>query len=134
MATDIRLLWLRRVLVVKALVTIFVWGLPALLMPQSLMEILKVPIPTDPIYLRLFGGAAIAWGVAYWLASKDPSRNAAIVKAGVVDNALPTAVIVLAGLTIGISSGFLWVSALLTGLFSVLFLLLMPREEHTLAT
>jgi hypothetical protein len=31
MDPDIRLLWLRRVLVVKSIVTIFVWGLPALL-------------------------------------------------------------------------------------------------------
>ena len=134
MAADMRTLWLRRVLLVKALVTVLVWGLPSLLGPLSLLAFLQVPIPVDPIYLRLFGGACTAWGVAYWLARKDPVRNVAILWAGVVDNALPTAAIVLIGLTRGVSSIFLWISALLTGTFCVLFLVLMPREEQTAAT
>jgi hypothetical protein len=127
MTADVRILWLRRVLVVKAFITVFVWGLPALLGPLSLLELLRVPVPADPIYLRLFGGAVTAWGVAYWLARKDPVRNVAIVKAGVVDNALPTVAIVLIGLTSGISSVFMWLSAVLTGIFALLFLILMPR-------
>ena len=133
MAADVRTLWLRRVLLVKAVVTVFVWGLPSLFGPLSLLEFLQVPVPVDPIYLRLFGGACTAWGVAYWLARKDPARNVAILWAGVVDNALPTAAIVLIGLTRGISSLFLWISALLTGTFCVLFLVLMPREEQGMA-
>jgi hypothetical protein len=131
MTTDVRILWLRRVLVVKAFVTVFVWGLPALLGPLPLLGILKVPVPADPIYLRLFGGAATAWGVAYWLAYEDPVRNVAIVKAGLVDNALPTVAIVLIGLTSGISSAFIWLSAVLTGMFFLSFLILMPRQSQT---
>jgi hypothetical protein len=134
MTTDVRILWLRRVLVVKTFVTIFVWGLPALLGSLSLLNILKVPIPTDPIHLRLFGGAATAWGVAYWLAYEDPVRNVAIVKAGLVDNALPTVAVLLIGLTSGISSAFIWLSAVLTGMFFLSFLILMPREGQTVAT
>jgi len=130
MGADFKLLWLRRVLFVKVFVTVFVWGLPALLGPLSLLTILKVPIPADPIYLRLFGGAATAWGVAYWFAYKDPVRNAAIVKAGLIDNALPTLVIVYLGITRGVSSAFIWISGLLTALFFVSFLVLMPREEN----
>ena len=133
MATDLRLIWLRRVLFVKALITILVWGLPALLGPLSILSILGVPIPEDPIYLRLFGGLATAWGVAYWFAYRDPLRNVAIVKAGLIDNALATLVIVFLGVTGGVSSVFIWMSGLLTGLFFLLFLLLMPREERRLA-
>ena len=134
MTTDVKILWLRRVLVVKAFLTVFVWGLPALLGPLSLLDILQVPIPADPIYLRLFGGAATAWGVVYWLAHKDPVRNVAIVKAGLVDNALPTVAVVVIGLTSGISSAFIWLSALLTGIFFLSFLILMPREGQAAAT
>jgi len=129
MATDLKLLWLRRVLFVKVLVTIFVWGLPALLAPLSLLAFLKVPIPADPIYLRLFGGACTAWGVAYWFAYKDPLRNVAIVRAGLIDNALPTLAIVYLTLTARVSSVFIWISGLFTGLFFLLFLLLMPHGE-----
>jgi hypothetical protein len=128
MATNPKLTWLRRVLFLKVLITIFMWGLPALLAPLSLLALLGVPIPDDPIYLRLFGGACTAWGVAYAYAYRDPLRNVAMLKAGLVDNALPTLVIVLLGLTGRISSAFLWGSALLTSLFFVSFLVLMPRE------
>ena len=131
MDADKKLVWLRRVLVVKVLVTILVWGLPSLLGPLSLLAILQVPIPADPIYLRLFGGAATAWGVAYWFAYRDPVRNVAILKAGLVDNALPTLAILIIGLTGGISSAFIWISGLLTGLFFLSFLLLMPRGRDS---
>lgn len=130
MTTESKLIWLRRVLFVKTLITILVWGLPALLAPLSLLALLGIPIPEDPIYLRLFGGAATAWGVAYWFAYRDPLRNAAIIKAGLVDNALPTLVIVFLTVTTGLSSVFIWISALLTATFFVLFLLLMPAEER----
>jgi hypothetical protein len=134
MSVDVKLTWLRRVLMVKVVITILVWGLPALLGPLSLLSFLGVPVPEDPIYLRLFGGAATAWGVAYWYAYRDPQRNVAMLKAGLVDNALPTLVIVLLGLLGRISSVFLWLSALLTGLFFLAFLLLMPRDEPRPAT
>lgn len=132
MTADIRLIWLRRVLFVKTIVTVVIWGLPALLGPLSLLAILGVPIPEDPIYLRLFGGAATAWGVAYWFAYKDPRHNVAIVKAGLIDNALPTLVIAYFVLTARVSSAFIWISGVLTGLFFLLFLLLLPREEGRL--
>jgi len=131
MTTDLRLIQLRRVLFVKTIVTIFIWGLPALIGPLSVLAILGIPIPEDPIYLRLFGGACTAWGVAYWFAYKDPLRNVAIVKAGLVDNALPTLVIVFLGVTGQVSSVFILISGLLTGIFFVLFLLLMPRVERS---
>jgi hypothetical protein len=127
MANDLGLIWLRRVLFLKVLITIFVWGLPALLGPLPLLALLGVPIPEDPVYLRLFGGACTAWGVAYAYAYRDPVRNVAMIKAGLVDNALPTLVIVFIGLTGGISSAFLWASALMTGFFFASFLILMPR-------
>lgn len=128
MSADLKQMWLRRVLLVKTLITIVVWGLPALIGPLPLLALLGVPIPEDPIYLRLFGGAATAWGVAYWFAYREPLRNVAIIKAGLVDNALPTLVIVYLMLTAKVASAFIGISALLTALFFLLFLVLMPRE------
>jgi hypothetical protein len=134
MASEVKLAWLRRVLFVKVVVTIAVWGLPALLGPLSLLAVLGVPIPEDPIYLRLFGGAATAWGVAYWYAYRDPERNVAMLKAGLVDNALPTLLIIILGVLGRINSVFLWLSALLTGFFFLAFLLLMPGDKPRRAT
>ena len=100
---------------------------------MSLPAFLKLPIPADRIYLRLFGGACTTFGVAYWFAFKDPVRNAAIVKAGLADNGLITLVILFLGLMGRVSRAFILVSGLLTGLFFFLFLLLMPREEEPVA-
>lgn len=58
----------------------------------------------------------------FWL------RRGLIVKAGLIDNALPTISVVMIGLTSGISSVFIWVSAVFTGMFIFLFLILMRRE------
>lgn len=125
-----RLQWLRRVLLVKAIVTFLAWGLPALLGPAAFLAWFDVEMPDDPIYLRLVGALALALGLAYWYAYRDPVRNVAIVRVGVVDNALATLVVVVLGLTAGVSSWFVWVSAVLTGLFCVAFLVLMPREAE----
>ncbi len=127
---DNRSRWLRRVLLVKVLITILVWGLPALLAPVSLLAVLGLPIPDDLIYLRFFGGAATAWGVAYWLAYKNPLRNVAIIQAGLIDNALPTLIVIFLAVTARLNSLFIGISGILTGIFFLLFLLLLPRESR----
>ena len=124
-----RVRYLKPILFIKIVLTIFVWGLPAFAAPLSLLEFLNLPVPLEPIYLRLFGGAATAWGVAYWFAYRDPVRNVGVLKAGLVDNALPTLAVLWFGLTVGISSLFIWISGALTGLFFLAFLILMPREQ-----
>ena len=129
MTSELRIHWLRRVLIVKAVLTVVVWGLPALLAPLSVLEILKVPIPAEAVYLRLFGGAVTAWGIAYWFAYRNPVRNTAIIKAGLVDNILPTVVILYFSVTGELTSVFMWLSGFLTAVFFVLFLILLPRER-----
>jgi hypothetical protein len=125
---------LRRVLLVKIIITIFVWGLPAIAAPLTLLSILKLPVPLESIYLRLFGGAAIAWGIAYWFAYKDPVANRAMLQAGLVDNALPTIVVVWYGIIGAHTSLFLWISGLLTGFFFFAFLILMPKRAEQMST
>jgi hypothetical protein len=125
-----RLQWLKRVLLLKVIVTFLAWGLPALLGPPAFLALFGIKMPPDPLFLRLFGAAVTAFGVAYWYAYQDPLRNAAIVKAGVVDNGLVTLTIVVLGLMGGVSSWFIWVSAVLTAFFCIAFLVLAPREAE----
>ena len=128
-----RVQWLQRVLLVKVIVTFLIWGLPTLIGPSAFLALFDIEIPQDPIFLRLFGAVVSAFGVAYWYAYRDPLRNAAIVKVGVVDNGLVTLTIIVLGLTTGVSSWFIWISAVLTALFCVAFLVLMPREAEEAA-
>jgi hypothetical protein len=134
MNTSQRMQWLQRVLLVKVVVTLLLWGLPTLIGPPAFLALFDIEMPQDPIFLRLFGAVVSAFGVAYWYAYRDPLKNAAIVRVGVVDNGLVTLTIIVLGLTTGVSSWFIWVSAVLTASFCVAFLVLMPRgaEEATL--
>ena len=130
MTNSQRLLWLRRVLLVKVLLTLGMWGLPALLAPPAFLALFGIEMPAAPIFLRLFGAAVTAFGIAYWIAYRDPARNVAIIKAGVVDVGLATLVIIVVGLTSGLSSWFFALSGVLTAFFFVAFLVLMPRETQ----
>lgn len=130
MNTSQRMQWLRRVLLVKVVVTFLLWGLPTLIGPPAFLALFDIEMPEDPIFLRLFGAVVSAFGVAYWYAYRDPLKNAAIVRVGVVDNGLVTLTIIVLGLTTGVSSWFIWISAVLTASFCVAFLVLMPREAE----
>jgi hypothetical protein len=129
MSKNVKLVWLRWILAVKVVLTFLFWGLPYLLFPMSLLQRFGVPVPDDPIYLRMMGAIIIAFGVAYWYAWKDPVHNVAIVKAGVVDNGLVTLVTLYFIVFRELRSSPMLVSALLTFLFCLAFILLMPKTE-----
>jgi hypothetical protein len=123
-----KLLWLKKVLFVKVIVTFLLWGLPALLGNEWFLGLFNLTMPNDPMYLRLFGGAVTAFGVAYWFAYRDPIQNRAIVQAGIVDNGLITLTVLFLGLTSGLESWFISFSGILTGLFFIAFIILLPSR------
>jgi hypothetical protein len=129
MATNSKVSLLRRILAGKVVLSLFVWGLPALLAPMTLFQRLGVPTPDDPLFIRLFGAAVTAIGVAYWYAYKDPIRNVAILKAGIIDNGLVTLVILVFTVFYDLRSAFVWASGVLTFLVFVSFIVLMPKAE-----
>ena len=128
-ANNNRTNFLRGILFLKWIVTLLAWGLPTLIGPPALFELLGVPFPSDPTFLRLFGAVVTALALAYWYAWKDPVRNVAIIKFGILDNGLATATILFLSFTVGLSSWFLWVSAILTTFFFVSFTVYMLRSE-----
>jgi hypothetical protein len=86
-------------------------GLPALVAPPAFLALFAITMPEDPIFLRFFGAVVTAVGFAYWYAYRDPIKNMAILKFGVIDNGLATLTIIILGLTVGVSSWFYWLSA-----------------------
>jgi hypothetical protein len=129
MSNSQKLAWLKRILAVKTALTLLTWGLPALIAPMSVFHLLGVPTPDDPLFVRLFGAVVTAVGLAYWYAYRDPVQNAAILKVGILDNGLVTLTILVFIVFYGLRSIFMWASALLTFVFFVSFVLLMPRAE-----
>ena len=118
---------LKQVILVKLLLTIFVWGLPSLLAPPVLLEIFGIPT-ADLTINRFFGVALIAMSVAYWFAYKDPLRNLAVIWMLIVDNGLAVLVIVVLGFTVELS-WFFWLSAVIAFLFFLAFLILVPKND-----
>jgi len=129
MSSNKKLLWLKRILAVKVVLTFLIWGLPNLLYPLSLLQRFGVPMPDEPIYLRLLGAVITAFGVAYWYAYKDPIHNIAILKAGIVDNGLVTLVTLYFIVFASLRSIVMLISAPLTFIFFLSFILLMPKKE-----
>jgi len=126
-----KLLWLKRILAGKVILTYLLWGVPTLFFPMSVLQSLGVPTTDDPLYLRLLGAVVMAIGVAYWYAYKNPIHNIAILRAGVVDNGLVTLVILYFVVFAGLRSAIIIISAPLTLIFFFSFILLMPKTEAT---
>ena len=129
-ATDMRMKFLRRVLLLKWIVTLFAWGLPALLGPPALFALLAAPFPDDPTFVRLFGAVVTALALLYWCAWRDPVRNVAILRYGVVDNGLVTLTILALALSGRTLSWFFWLSAALTAFFCIAFLITLPAVKE----
>ncbi len=129
MSDERKLKWLKYVLAAKCIFCFIVWGLPSLLAPVSIIRMLSVPTPNDPLFMRLTGAFIITFGIAYWYAYRDPIQNKSIVKVGVVDNGLITLVILVFTAFYELRSIFVWASAVLTFIFFISFILLMPKKE-----
>src|SRR5512136_1608396 len=108
MSNQQKLVWLKRILAAKTVLTLLAWGLPTLLAPMSLFRLLGVPTPDDPLFVRLFGAVVTAVGLAYWYAYRDPVQNAAILKVGILDNGLVTLTILVFTVFYGLRSPFMW--------------------------
>ena len=124
-----KILWLKRVLIFKVFVCVFVWGLPALTGPAGFLALFGVKFPDDPFFLRMFGAVVTALGLLYWFAYRDPQRNRDVIKYAVVDNGLSTLAILFVAVSSGLSSWFFWVSGALTLFFTIAFWLLLPPES-----
>ncbi len=121
--------FLRCVLLLKWVVTLLAWGLPALIGPPALFRLLGVRFPSDPTFVRLFGAVVTAATLAYWYAWKDPVRNVAIIRFGILDNGLATVTILVLAFTAGSAGWFFWASATLTAFFCISFIMAMPQPE-----
>lgn len=118
---------LKQLLLVKAILTILLWAVPSLIAPPIMLEFFGLPT-ADLTILRIFGAVLIAMSVAYWLASKDPLRNLAIIWMAIVYNGLAAMVILILGLTTGIG-WYLWFSVVIKLLFFIAFMVLIPKSD-----
>lgn len=119
------------ILFFRWLVTLFLWGLPALLGPKELFDVLAVPVPENLVFLRLFGFIITALSLFYWSAWKEPLNRIPFIKFAILENGLATLTLWLLIFTIGLTGWFVWTSSLLTAFFfSAMVILLTRKERH----
>lgn len=129
MDESVKIIWLKRVLVAKILIVVFLWALPAWLAPAPILKIFGVEMPPDPFFMRMFGATQIGLAFLFWLALQDPLRNRDMIRYGVVDNAVAFFTILGVALTSGITNPTIWLSAVLVAFFAIAFYVLMPRQS-----
>lgn len=122
-----RLFRLKQVLFIKVIITIFLWAIPSLIAPPSILQLFDLPT-ADLTFLRIFGAVLVAMCVAYWFAYRDPLRNLAVIWMGIVDNGLAALVIISLGITVGVG-WYLWLSAIIIFFFFLAFLILVPKSD-----
>lgn len=124
-----KIIWLKRVLIIKILVVALLWALPSWLAPESVLNIFGVAMPEDPFFMRIFGGVQFGLIFLYWFAYQNPVRNRDIIRYGVIDNTLSLLTILGVAFTTGINNPTIWLSAVLVAGFAIAFYLLMPPKS-----
>lgn len=122
-----KIIWLKRVLILKILVVAMIWGLPTWIAPEPILNIFGTSMPEDPFFMRIFGGVQIGLVFLYWFAYQNPVKNRDIIKYAVIDNTLSFLTILGVGFTTGISNPTVWISAVLVALFAIAFYILLPE-------
>jgi hypothetical protein len=121
----LKIVWLKRLLMLKILVTVLMWGLPPWIWPASLLARF-VEVPDPPFYMRLAGANAIAISFLFWFAFKNPARNRDTIRYAVVDNAIAFVTVIGYVATVGTTNPLVWVSAVLLLGFAIGFYVLIP--------
>jgi len=128
MEDSTKLSWLKTILLVKVAACLFLWGLPMLIGPSALFELLGLTMPKDIEYLRTFGAVVTALGFLYWFAYKDPVKNVAIIKYAIIDNGL-AALTLWVLIFSGKGNWMFTLSAVFALFVFIAFILLFPGEK-----
>lgn len=132
MDTAKKLTWLKRVLILKMVVVLLLWGLPTWLAPESILKLFGETLPAPPFYMRMFGATQIGLVFLYWLAYRNPVRNRDLIRYAVVDNTIAFLTMMVYAVVIGITNPAVWISAVLVLFFALAFWYLTPQKQSTM--
>ncbi|MBC2716116.1 MAG: hypothetical protein HF978_12485 [Desulfobacteraceae bacterium] len=119
---------LEKVLLVKIVLTTFLWAGPLLVGPPVLFSFLNIPFPDPSQFIRLLGAAYVALIIVYWCGYREVGSGGSgivAVRAGVVSNGLATIILFYNGILGNWSNWgilgqlYMWFSAVATLALSV---------------
>ena len=114
---------LKKVLLVKIVLTISLWAGPLLVGPPILFSFLGIPFPDPSLFFRLLGAAYIALTVVYWYGYIEVGSGGSgivAVRAGAVSNGLAAIILFYNGILGtwsswgGLGQAYMWFSAVAT--------------------
>jgi hypothetical protein len=110
------------------IVLMLVWFAIFSLAPASILTSLAF-IETQGFFLRMFGIFPLSWVILYLLASKDPMKNLAIIKAGIITGVFMIAGVLIYAFTVTTELGwFNWVSVAVLFIFTLLLFMFKPKS------
>ena len=109
------------------IVLMLVWFFVFSLAPASLLASLAL-METQGFFLRKFGIFPLSWAALYLLASKDPEKNLAIIKGGIITGFFMIVAVLIYALTVNAGLGwFIWLSTAVLFIFCLLLLVSKPK-------
>ena len=127
MNEEIKIIWLKRVLLFKIVIVALLFGLPTWLGTESFLKILGETIPDPPFYMRIFGATQIGLIFLYWFAYQNPVKNRDMVRYAVIDNGVAFITLIVYAFTVGITNPTVWLSVALVLFFAIAFYVLTPK-------
>jgi hypothetical protein len=104
------------------------WFIVFSLAPASILTSLAF-IETQGYFLRIFGIFPLGWAVLFFFASKDPEKNLAIIKGGIITGVFLIIAILVYAFTVNASLGwFNWLSTAVLFMFNLLLFIFKPKS------
>ncbi len=127
MNEDVKIAWLKPLLIFKILVVALLWGLPTWLAPEGVLRIFGETLPNPPLYMRVFGATQIGLVFLYWFAYQNPVKNRDMIRYAVIDNTIAFLTLMGYAATVGITTPLGWLSAALLLFFAIAYYVLTPK-------
>lgn len=110
------------------IVLMLVWFIVFSLAPAAILASLAL-IETEGFFLRMFGIFPLSWAVLYFFASKDPEKNLALIKGGIVTGVFMIIAVLIYAFTVNAALGwFIWLSTAVLFIFNVLIFISKPKS------
>ena len=116
-----------KILLWVGIVMFFLWFIIFTFAPPSILTALEF-IETEGYFLRMFGILPLCWAILFFFALKDPVKNAAIIRCGIITADLMIIATVIFHYAVErIASWFNWTSLLILFVYSTLLFIFKPK-------
>ena len=116
-----------KILLWIGIVLFFLWFIIFTFAPRNILTALEF-VEIEGYFLRMFGILPLGWAILFFFALKDPVKNAAIIRCGIITADLMIIATVIYHYAVErIVSWFNWISILILFVYSSLLFIFKPK-------